>query len=75
MNRDTTLSELRGTQVKMVLLSRQYDATKQLFDAACFARDGQEAQRVRDKLHAILDEVLDNVSSAMTLTRQLMELS
>lgn len=73
MSRDAVLGELRKTQVQMVLHGRQYDATKQLFDAANFAGDGVEAQRLRDELHRILDTVLDNTASAMTLTRQLME--
>lgn len=53
---------------------RQYDAEKQLFDAACFVGDGVIADVQRNKLHAELDHLLDQTAAVITLTRQLMEL-
>lgn len=72
--REEVCKQLRDTQVQVVLHSRLYEAAKQLFDAACFAGDGREADRQREKMHACLDSMLDSVAGAMTLTRQLMEL-
>lgn len=74
MTRATINQQLRANQVSMILCMRKQEGLKQLFDAAAFAGDGQEAQRVREQLMTAFEEMLDLSASAMTLTRQLMEL-
>lgn len=75
MTRDEALAQLQASQVQLILHTRRFDATRQLYDAACFARDGVAAQKYRDDLHATLDAILDTVSGAMALTRQFIEQS
>lgn len=72
MNRKELSAALQQVQVQMIQHSRNYDGTKQLYDAACFAGDGKTADQYRQQLHATLDGVLDCAAQAMTLTRQLM---
>lgn len=72
--REQVSKQLRDTQVQVVLHNRLFEAAKQLYDAACFAGDGCEADKQREKMHAELDHMLDSVAGAMTLMRQLMEL-
>jgi hypothetical protein len=74
MNRADINAALRSNQVQMILSVRRHEAAKQLFDAACFAGEGVEAQKQREAVHATMDELLDLSATAMTLTRQLMEL-
>lgn len=73
-SREDINAALRSNQVQMILSARRHEAAKQLFDAACFAGEGVEAQRQRDLVHSTMDELLDLSATAMTLTRQLMEL-
>lgn len=73
LTREQILEKLRATQVQLVVCARTYEAAKQLFDAACFAGDGQLADAQRTALHTALDEMLDQAAGAMTLTRKLME--
>lgn len=74
LTRAEILEKLRSTQVQLIVHARAYEATKQLFDAACFAGDGQMADAQRMALHDALDAMLDQTATAMTLTRKLMEL-
>ncbi len=73
MTRDEALAKLHDSQVQLLLHTRKFSATQQLYDSACFARDGVAAQRYRDELHATLDLLLDTVACAMALTRQFIE--
>lgn len=72
--RESISSQLRANQVAMILAARRHEGTKALYDAAAFAGDGETTQKYREELHVSLDEMLDLSASAMTLTRQLMEL-
>lgn len=74
VTREQITKQLRETQVQVVLHDRLFQGAKQLYDAACFAGDGCEADKQRETMHAALDHMLDSVAGAMTLTRQLMEL-
>lgn len=74
MKREDINAALRSNQVQLILTARRHEAAKQLFDAACFAGEGVEAQKQREIVHSTMDELLDLSASAMTLTRQLMEL-
>lgn len=73
MTRDDALAQLAASQVQLILHTRKFDATRQLYDSACFAQDGIAAQRYRNELHLIMDAILDTVSGAMALTRKFIE--
>jgi len=60
--------------LELYMASKRYDAIKALFDAAVFARNGQEADKLRGELHSLLDQMLDHSSTTMTLSRHMFEL-
>lgn len=74
LTREEIQAGLRDNCVQMLLAVRRHEAAKNFFDAACFARDGVEAAKYREQVHATLDQLLDLSASSMTLQRQLMEL-
>lgn len=73
MNRAEILAKLRDNMVQTVILARRFTATKEAFDAACLAADGQEADRLRSEMHSVLDQQLDVDATSMTLSRTLMQ--
>lgn len=75
MNREDILSRLRLVQVQLVINGKRAEGVKGLYDAACYADDGQLAQSYRDQYHALVDEGLDLSAQATALARQLMQCS
>lgn len=66
--------ECKAASMKLAAVVMRIDATQKLFDSAAFMGLGQEADKFRQELHALLDERLDHNARVMQLTRQLMEL-
>lgn len=54
----------------ITVLSMQWEGVKKSFDAACFLGDKEEADRLRQQLHNILDMQLDSIHTQMMLARQ-----
>lgn len=71
MTREQSAQQLHQNQIKMSSLGRQYMATTSLFEEACFNEDGVSAASHREKLHALVDLILDTASGSMALSRQL----
>jgi hypothetical protein len=65
--------KIQSTQIEMVLQIRKQEGAKALFEAACWANDGQEAAKLREQLHTILDAQLDCSAACMSLSRKLLE--
>lgn len=74
MTRAELLAKLTQTQVDMITASRQFTGRKELFDAACYSANGEDADEHRAHLHALLDQQLDLSAQAMTLSRALMQI-
>ena len=69
----TIAQQITASNIQSAHAAQQFDAIKQLFGAACFVNDGQTAERYRQELHTILDRMLDNMGTAMSLTRRSLE--
>lgn len=69
----TTAQQITASNIQSAHAAQQFDAFKQLYGAACFVNDGQTAERYRQELHTILDRMLDNMGTAMSLTRRSLE--
>jgi hypothetical protein len=67
-------ASLRKVAADIYSNTMRQEGSKRLFDAASFCGDGEEAQRQRETLHALLDQQLDNTASSMTIARRLQEL-
>ena len=71
------MAELQGQHNKVLIelyaITKRQEGLRNLFDAAVFIGDGQQAQTLRDQLHGALDTLLDHASSAMTLSRKMFE--
>lgn len=57
------------------VLDLKLNAAKVLHDAACYANDGQDADRLRKEIHDMMDELLDNNAVLQTLYRQSLDAS
>lgn len=60
--------------MKLAGVALKQEAAQKLFDSAAFFADGEELDRIRLHLHALLDERLDHGCWIMTLTRKMLEL-
>lgn len=74
MNRAQILKAMQDEVLKSTVFQKRYEATMGLYQAACLDNHGQEADLNRQNLHALLDLMLDGLSTVQMLQRQLMHL-
>lgn len=55
-------------------VTMKFDAIQKLFDSAAFLGQGEELDKLRLELHALLDVRLDHNVRMMQLTREMMNL-
>lgn len=72
MNRTQILKAMQDEVLKSTVFQKRYEATMGLYQAACLDNHGQEADLHRQNLHALLDLMLDGLSTIQMLQRQLM---
>lgn len=72
MNRTQILKAMQDEVLKSTVFQKRYEATMGLYQAACLDNHGQEADLHRQNLHALLDLMLDGLSTVQMLQRQLM---
>ena len=72
MNRDQILKAMQDEVLKSTVFQKRYEATMGLYQAACLDNHGQEADLHRQNLHALLDLMLDGLSTVQMLQRQFM---
>ena len=72
MNRTQILNAMQDEVLKSTVFQKRYEATMGLYQAACLDNHGQEADLHRQNLHALLDLMLDGLSTVQMLQRQLM---
>lgn len=69
MNRQQ-LQEMQQLGIRAQELSMQFTALIEMFRAACFSGNGQEADTLRERMHVVLDGQLDAIAGQTTLTRR-----
>lgn len=74
MNAEQLQDRIREIHVENHALALHYAGLQNIFNAAAVQAHGGEMDAVREKLHALLDEQLDNNASVFMLTRQLIAL-
>lgn len=72
MNRARIVQAMQEEVLKNTVYQRRYDAALHMYLAACLDNHGQEADLNRQNLHALLDLMLDGLSTIQMLQRQLM---
>lgn len=68
-----TARELQAAHVKMHAAGNQYNALKVMHDACIFNGNTQEADQLRLRCHAELDNMLDASARIQQLSRKMME--
>ena len=71
MNKEDIHKQLVQVQIQSVVLLHRNEAALKQFQAAVLASDGQLCQKLREQIHGLMDETLDNNASMMSLTRLL----
>lgn len=66
--------QLLGVQIQAVTIVHQRDGNRRLFDAACWTNNGEQAAKIREQIHNLLDSELDCAASVMQLSRMLLEM-
>lgn len=72
MKRADIQQALQKQVIEGAVVGHRWEGVKRMFDAACLENNGQEADKLRFELHAILDAMLDNSATTLMLTRQMM---
>lgn len=72
MTRAQILQAMQDEVVKSTVYQIRYEAIIVLYQAASMGNHGQEADLHRQNLHALLDVMLDGLSTIQMLQRQLM---
>ena len=70
MSPEQLLQALQDEGIKVQSIGQKYGAQTQLFQAACLENNGQQADAHREQLHALLDLLLDSISTCEMLKRQ-----
>lgn len=71
-NFEVIRAKLNEASVQMYTASQRYQATHDLYRAACAENNGKQADDLRLQLHALLDILLDCTATMEMLTRQLL---
>lgn len=71
---DATRKTSKELERQFQILASTYRSIQQVYDGACFIGNGVQADNARVALHQLLDEMLDNTGTRLSLTRRAYEL-
>lgn len=72
MNRQEIIQKLQEELLTFQIYRKRYDAALSAYQAACLSNNVSECDLQRQNIHTIVDAMLDSISLAQMLERQLL---